>query len=84
MSWQFADKDHTTIRHVEEGIQFEWPRHVHPSNIHGHAAERWRNDGCPWPVAYSPEAPKLKPATADENARRTRRESSEPARNRGA
>jgi hypothetical protein len=82
--WIFADANHTTIRHAEDGSQFEWPRHTHPSNIAGHAAERWRSEGCPWPAPFAPEAPKVEPATPDDNARRVRREATDIGRHRRA
>jgi hypothetical protein len=79
--WVFANKDHTAIRRVEDGSTFEWHRREHLSNIHGHAAERWRHEGCPWPNPYKTEAPKVRPATpapktktiVDDQARARRR-----------
>jgi hypothetical protein len=82
--WVFADANHSVIKNVATGLSFEWPRHVHISNVHGHAAEAFRNQGCPWPLPYQADAPKAKPATPDDNARSRRREASELERNRRA
>jgi hypothetical protein len=84
--WIFADVNHTVIRHAEDGSQFEWHRHEHPSNIAGHAAERWRSEGCPWPLPYkaAEPAPKAKPVSPDDYARSRRRDAGEPERNRRA
>ena len=59
MGYVFADKDHTVIKCTEDGSTFEWPRHTHPSNIDGFAAERLREAGCPWPAPYKPPAPRV-------------------------
>jgi len=41
------------VAHVDDNSTFELPRHVHPSNINGFAAERWRADGCPTPAPFA-------------------------------
>jgi hypothetical protein len=43
----FTNPEHTLVRCLDDGSTFELPRHTHPSNIAGHAAERWRSEGCP-------------------------------------
>ena len=74
MKYQFANPQHTIVR-AEDGSTFELPRHTHPSNIHGFAAERWRSAGCPAPDPYTAPA-----VTPDDNARAQRRASDERRR----
>ena len=50
--YAFADAAHSVIKNTETGATFEWPRHVHISNVQGHAAEQFRADGCPWPAPF--------------------------------
>jgi hypothetical protein len=78
----FADANHTTIKSVETGASFHWPRHLRLSDVAGHAAEQFRAEGCPWPSSFAAEAPKA--ATPDDCARRSRREAGELERNRRA
>jgi hypothetical protein len=68
MKYAFQNAEHTLVRCLDDGSTFELPRHTHPSNINGHAAERWRAAGCPTPAPY--EAPTVTP---DDNARARRR-----------
>jgi hypothetical protein len=75
--YQFTNPEHTLVKCLDDGSTFELPRHVHPSNVHGFAAERWRRDGCPLPESYkAPEPAK----TPDDFARRTRRGAGEDRR----
>src|SRR5262245_48433412 len=71
----FADAEHTIVKCLDDGSTFELPRHVHPSNINGFAAERWRADGCPAPEAYKA------PVAPDDQARAQRRAASDDRRN---
>jgi hypothetical protein len=68
MRYVFTNPEHTLVKCLDDGSVFELPRHVHPSNIHGFAAERWRSEGCPAPIPYSVPA-----VTPDDNARARRR-----------
>ena len=72
MKYVFANAEHTIVKRLEDGSTFEWSRHVHPSNIHGFAAERWRGDGCPTPAPF--EAPHKAPVMPDDADRRRRRD----------
>ena len=66
----FANAEHTLVRCVDDGSTFELPRHTHPSNIHGHAAEEWRRQGCPTPEPY---AEPVKAAVMPDDQARARR-----------
>ena len=74
MKYQFANAEHTIVR-AEDNSTFELPRHVHPSNIHGFAAERWRAAGYPAPAPYQVSA-----VTPDDQARAQRRAGDERRR----
>jgi hypothetical protein len=69
MKYQFANAEHTIVR-AEDGSTFELPRHTHPSNIAGHAAEQWRREGCPTPDPYQELEPVRVPDDADRRRRR--------------
>ena len=74
----FANPAHTLVKRLDDGATFELPRHTHPSNIHGHAAEEWRRQGCPTPAPY---AETVKPSVVpDDYARRARRSASDDRR----
>ena len=64
----FTNPEHTLVRCLDDGSTFELPRHTHPSNIAGHAAERWRAEGCPAPAPY--QAATVTPDDADRRRRR--------------
>jgi hypothetical protein len=70
MKYVFANQEHTLVRCVEDNSVFELPRHVHPSNIAGHAAEQWRREGCPTPDPYRESEPVRTPDDADRRRRR--------------
>ena len=70
MRYAFQNREHTLVKCLDDGSTFELPRHTHPSNVHGFAAERWRAAGCPTPEPYqAPLAPKM-PDDADRKRRR--------------
>jgi hypothetical protein len=76
-NYAFMNPEHTIVKCLDDGSTFELPRHVHPSNIAGHAAERWRAAGCPLPESYKAPEPATTP---DDFARRVRRDASSDRR----
>jgi hypothetical protein len=69
-TYVFTNPEHTLVKCLEDNSVFELPRHVHPSNVAGHAAERWRADGCPTPEPY---AEPVKAAVMPDDQARARR-----------
>jgi hypothetical protein len=74
-NYTFTNPQHTQVRCDDDGATFEVEPGQHPSNVAGHAAEKWRAAGCPLPKPYQPPV-----KAVDDADRRRRREAADGGR----